>query len=90
MRFTWYAVVLPLLLNLILYFLYPANGNGWPGGPLWKLTALWVAFGTPCASVYWLVRLVGHAWQDSGAAQPAPIVSESSAPDTGRIFGQLN
>jgi protein-S-isoprenylcysteine O-methyltransferase Ste14 len=90
MRFTWYAVVLPLFLNLILYFLYPAVGNEWPGGPLWKVTALWCAFGFPFAFVYWMVRLVRSAWQDGSATQTAHLVIEAGEPDNGRIFGRLN
>jgi hypothetical protein len=90
MRFTWYAVFLPLLLNLTIRLFSPAINHEWPGGPLWKITAFWFVCGFPCAAVYWLVRLVRCAWQDGSATRPAPEMLEASAPDSGRIFGRLN
>jgi hypothetical protein len=90
MKFTWYAAVLPLSLNFILYLLYPPSGHGWPGGPLWQITALWCAFGVPLTMLYWIVRLVRHAWGQGSAAQPAPPAIEYGEPDSGRIFGRLS
>jgi hypothetical protein len=90
MRFTFFAVVLPFLLNG-LEFVLRSPGNGLPFGLLISLViTLWFWGGVVVTPLYWLVRVARRAWGD-GAAAPAPEPAiNSTGPDTGRIFGNLN
>jgi|SoimicMinimDraft_17_1059745.scaffolds.fasta_scaffold158022_1 hypothetical protein len=90
MRFTFYAVVLPLFVQgLELAFRSPDNPVPFGFG-ISFLIAIWFACGAACTVLYWLVRVVRYAWGNGSTAQPITRSDETSVPDTGRIFGQLN
>jgi hypothetical protein len=90
MTFTFWSVVVPLLLCGVGSFLAPQPIGLYPRHPIFSLGAFWFWCGVPCAVLYWIVRLVRHAWGQGSAAQPAPPSIEYSEPDSGRIFGRLS
>lgn len=90
MRFTFWSVGLPSLIVLAVIIVGgvhdPTRLLGSFNGPL----AIWIIVGFPLTVIYWIVRLVRHAWDQGRASAPADPEINSTGPDTGRIFGNLN
>lgn len=71
MRFTFWAVGAPLLLALV-SLLFAIDRSTMPiAGLLGMIWLPWVWVGSPATVVYWVVRLVRHAWRDGSSPKPA-------------------
>lgn len=89
MKFTFYCYLPGALLLALCYVNYNYGSNVPNVGLVWLFGLFLLMAGTFVAGIYWLVRLVRHAWGNGGAAQPAQPAIEYSEPDSGRIFGRL-
>jgi hypothetical protein len=90
LKFTFYCY-LPAALILALCYVNYNYGAAVPNvGLVWLFGLFLLMAGTFVAGIYWLVRLVRHAWGNGSAAHQAPPSIEYSEPDSGRIFGRLN
>jgi hypothetical protein len=90
MKFTVYCYLPGALLLALCYFNYNYGAKIPNVALVWLFGLFLLMAGTFLAGIYWLVRLVRHAWGNGGAAHQAPPSIEYSEPDSGRIFGRLN
>ena len=83
MRFTFWAVGVPFLLGALQALLSTPH-NGAPfGAAIALVTAVWFFAGCGATFVYWMVRLVRHAWSD-GRRQATPVEPSD------KIFGRIS
>jgi len=90
LKFTFYCYLPAALILALCYFGHNPNKEIPNEGLVWVFGLFLLMAGTFVAGIYWLVRLVRHAWGHGSAAHQAPPSIEYSEPDSGRIFGRLN
>ena len=62
MRFTFFAVGVPFCMALYQVAFTNHHVNMRHMGGFDLLMGTWLLIGIPCAVVYWLVRVIRHAW----------------------------